>query len=179
MNYALDVPAHDVARLDPLEPFRLSVAEAYEQMLFHGPRFQTITAIEGINERGITATLRPSRPGSLLASSAAERWLIDPVVVDGAFQLAILWMRSHADITPLPSRLGRLSRFGPFEGDAIRCQLAARASQGGCGLETQMWLIDAQDRLVGRIEDMQFNCSRALKPARRQPRTARAPGAMR
>jgi hypothetical protein len=89
-------------------------------------------------------------------------WLIDPVVVDCSFQLAIAWVRLHYDMTPLPARLGAWTRLGTAHSAPLRCFLRAQPTAGGSVLTTQIVLADAENRVVGILEDMEFSCSRAL-----------------
>jgi acyl transferase domain-containing protein/NAD(P)H-dependent flavin oxidoreductase YrpB (nitropropane dioxygenase family) len=152
---------HRVPQPSGLRPFPMTVEEAYERWLFHGPAFQAITEIEGVNDEWIVATFTPSSPDRCLKHPVGA-WLIDPVVVDCSFQLAIAWVRLHYDMTPLPARLGAWTRLGPAHGAPLRCFLRAQASAGGAVLTTQIVLADAENRVVGVLQDMEFSCSRAL-----------------
>jgi len=69
-------------------PGRAPDAVVYDgDVLFHGPRFQAITSVDGLSSAGAEARLR---------SCAELGWPpenrgIDPLLVDGAMQLAALW----------------------------------------------------------------------------------------
>jgi hypothetical protein len=91
----------------------LSVASAYDEMLFHGPCFQVIEAIDGLSERGSVAQVRPSRPTEWLTgvSAAHDAWTFDPALVDAAAQMALLWARSLRGESCLPARFGRVVRL--------------------------------------------------------------------
>jgi acyl transferase domain-containing protein/NAD(P)H-dependent flavin oxidoreductase YrpB (nitropropane dioxygenase family)/NAD(P)-dependent dehydrogenase (short-subunit alcohol dehydrogenase family) len=155
-------PALRFRPLTGARPFPSSVDGAYQRWLFQGPLFRGIRSIEGINEEGITATLVPSSPERCVRGAGAGRWVIDPVVVDSGFQLAILYARVHSDMTPLPARFKSYRRFAPLAGPAIRCEFRASASAGGRVLETQTAFLDADGRLLGVLEDMELSCSREL-----------------
>lgn len=142
--------------------FPMSVRDAYEKWLFHGPRFQGITAVAGISENGLSATLSPSSPRDCLRGASAASWLIDPVVIDSAFQLAILWSRMNTGMTPLPSRFRRYHRFAPLTAPALHCELRAESAEGGHLLTTHVELSDGHGRLLGRLEGMEFSCSESL-----------------
>jgi 3-hydroxymyristoyl/3-hydroxydecanoyl-(acyl carrier protein) dehydratase len=73
-------------------PCRLTVRQAYETVLFHGRDLQAITAINGISDQGIhvTATLAPS-PDRWFKTPLQPSWTTDPLLLDAAFQAAILW----------------------------------------------------------------------------------------
>jgi len=158
----LPAPSDRVPSLAGGQPFPMSAAEAYHSWLFHGPLFQGISTIEGMNGDWISALVNPSLPGRCLAQAADGQWLIDPVVVDSAFQLAILWARSHHDMTPLPSRLGSYRRLGVPSGAPLRCQLHGQSNAAGSILKTQVYFSESDGRLLGVLEDMEFTCSKAL-----------------
>jgi hypothetical protein len=148
-------------RLAAMPAFPMSVAAAYDRWLFHGPHFQGITAIDGMNEEWISAIVRPSSPERLVQAGRGQ-WLVDPVLIDSAFQLAILWVRAHHDVTPLPSRLGAYRRLGLPSGAPVRCHLRAHASAQGSVLNTHIVFVEADGRMLGVLEDMEFTCSKAL-----------------
>ena len=84
---------------------------AYRRWLFHGPSLQTITAISGLDTARVIATVRPTRPSDFYPP-AGESWLFDPGVLDAAMQLGLIWARAMRNETPLPTRMGRVTRFG-------------------------------------------------------------------
>jgi acyl transferase domain-containing protein/NAD(P)H-dependent flavin oxidoreductase YrpB (nitropropane dioxygenase family) len=145
-----------------LRPFAVPVDEAYRRWLFQGPIFQGIVAIQGIGEDGMLATLRPSSPARCLRRAHAGAWLIDPVVVDSAFQLAILWARAHTDMTPLPAGFRRYHRFAPLRGESVEADLRVKASAGGQVLEIEVAFLGPDGRLLGFLQEMQLACSRSL-----------------
>jgi phosphopantetheinyl transferase len=62
-----------------------------ERYLFHGPRFQAISALDLLGDNGLTATLRVGSNDNLFASRTAPQLLTDPCVLDGAGQLVGCW----------------------------------------------------------------------------------------
>jgi NAD(P)-dependent dehydrogenase (short-subunit alcohol dehydrogenase family) len=154
--------------LDPLVlteagPFRMSVEEAYEQWLFHGPLFAGITEIVRIGENGIIARLSPSSPRRCLSEAMDVGWLIDPVIIDSGLQLLILWARTYLDMTPLPSRFGCFHRYGDLSSGENRCEVRIRsASAGHPTIHADLMFRDSAGKLVGYLEDMEVTCSKAL-----------------
>lgn len=146
----------------PLRSFPLSVDEAYKKWLFHGPALQCIASIEGFNEEGIVATVVPSVPTDCIEGTPPADWLIDPVVVDSGFQLAILWARARHDFTPLPSRFGAYRRYGPLAGRRIRCFLRIHADPGSLLMRTDLYFVSPDGRVLGKFERAESTCSRAL-----------------
>ncbi len=116
----LEEPARSVGEtstLDNATPFPMSVADAYHDWLFHGPLFQGISAIEAIGPSGARAALRHSSPGVCLSGNPGGDWLIDPVVIDSALQMQLVWARHHWDVTMLPSTLQEYRHFRPLRSE--------------------------------------------------------------
>jgi malonyl CoA-acyl carrier protein transacylase len=156
--------AEPVPGLVGMPPFPMSVAEAYDRWLFHGPVLQGITTIEGMNEHGISALVRPSSPEHLVRDARGQ-WLVDPVLMDCAFQLAILWARAYHDATSIPSKVGRYRRLGLPSGAPVHCHLRFQPSAGDSILNARILFVEADGRALGALEDMEFTCSKALNRA--------------
>ncbi|MCO6437632.1 MAG: acyltransferase domain-containing protein [Phycisphaerae bacterium] len=143
-------------------PLALSVGEAYDEWLFHGPMFAGIKSVEGVGAEGIIATLAASNPKEGLAGKTDGHWLIDPVVIDSGLQAIILWARTNLDMTPLPARLGRYSRCGgPMQG-MLHCEARIASTPGNPNILVDIQFVDGAGHLVGRIEHLEATCSRAL-----------------
>ena len=61
------------------------------------------------NPAGAQALLQPSRPQDCLRGGDPSDWLLDPVVVDSALQLQLVWSRLHWELTLLPLELAELT----------------------------------------------------------------------
>jgi acyl transferase domain-containing protein/NAD(P)H-dependent flavin oxidoreductase YrpB (nitropropane dioxygenase family)/NAD(P)-dependent dehydrogenase (short-subunit alcohol dehydrogenase family) len=100
--------------IEPLKhaaPFPMAVEDAYRNLLFHGPLMQGIVSIDGFSPEGIQASLRSSHPVTYTSGPQAGPWLFDPVLMDSAFQLQVLWARVNWDITLLPANLESCRRY--------------------------------------------------------------------
>jgi NAD(P)-dependent dehydrogenase (short-subunit alcohol dehydrogenase family) len=150
-------PHFDPTILGELHPLPLSTAEAYQRWLFHGDAFRVIEAVDGLNERGITGVLKPSGQGSPVGP-----WLIDPMLLDGSFQLAILWERAHFNMTPLPTGFEVYHRFSPAPVAPVRCYLQIQTEQDGHTLLADIFFLDAAGRMIGKLDKMAFSCTVAL-----------------
>lgn len=99
----------------------MSVDDAYAGPLFHGRSFAAIEALDVLGTAGCTARLRGLRE----LGWPDDAWAIDPAIVDGGLQLAILWASANGLPLVLPQRIGRVVLHRPFGGDALHCRLAA------------------------------------------------------
>jgi acyl transferase domain-containing protein/NAD(P)-dependent dehydrogenase (short-subunit alcohol dehydrogenase family)/NAD(P)H-dependent flavin oxidoreductase YrpB (nitropropane dioxygenase family) len=155
-------PPYELPSLSSMGDFPIAVKEAYCQWLFHGPRFQCISEIEGISEHGIIATVMPSFPQDCLASPSPDGWLIDPIVIDSGPQLAILWARVYKDMTALPSSFQSYNRYGSLFGPVLRCYFQVLPSSEEHTLRANVFYIDANGRLLGLLEGLECTCSKSL-----------------
>jgi hypothetical protein len=105
---ALDPHAVALAKIPEIEdarPLPISLDEAYGEWLFHGPLFQGIASLESIGLGGASSLLRTSSPHACVEGDVLGNWVIDPVVLDSAFQVQLIWARLHWDVTLLPLML--------------------------------------------------------------------------
>jgi acyl transferase domain-containing protein/NADP-dependent 3-hydroxy acid dehydrogenase YdfG len=91
-----------------LAPPPIDARRAYRELLFHGPAYQAMRAITGLDARGLTATVAPSDPGSF---GIGAGWLFDPGLLDTAAQLAWVWSTVQHGAPALPNAIGRLLRL--------------------------------------------------------------------
>ena len=149
----------------------LDVSRAYRELLFHGPRFHLLSAIESMDAQGIDAVAVLAAPADWLGETVAGdaraaqigSWLFDPGLLDTAPQLAIIWSRLHNDVTAIPHRFGRLARFG--KGPLIppvRVAFRVRDTSNLATLAYDATFVDSSGMLRLRIEDAESACSAAL-----------------
>ena len=163
LGEALPVSKRDGLHEDwELGPFPMSVDDAYERWLFHGPSFRGIHRIEGINEKGISSLLQPFSPSACFQQAVPGQWVIDPVLLDSAFQMAILWERHYFDMTPLPSGFAECRLFHRSPRFPVHCYLEANASADGQVLSTNIRFLDPEGYIVAVVKGMDFSCSKAL-----------------
>jgi hypothetical protein len=166
-NVHTSLPWQSCALVNP-RPFPLSVHQAYQQMLFHGPLFQGIVEVKEIGSNGIDGILVPSNPRQLLAGNPAGNWLIDPVIMDSGLQMIILWSRTYWDMMPLPSRFRLFRSLAPLSGSAIRFQsriLPQSVGSHGAAegmLHADLAFFNEEGRLIALLEDMEAACSKSL-----------------
>jgi NAD(P)-dependent dehydrogenase (short-subunit alcohol dehydrogenase family)/acyl carrier protein len=151
------------APLAQLKAFPMGVEDAYRDLLFHGPLFQGIVAIDGMDERGASALLRPSQPGRCVAGADGLRWLLDPVLLDSALQIQVLWARLQWEVTLLPAEIGRYVRVtAAAEGEPVRHELRIRAASNPPLCHADHWFYGSDGRLLALLQDVVGVGTRAL-----------------
>lgn len=141
----------------------VSVRDAYETMLFHGPAFQSLTRIAHLDEHRLIAHAVPSDPARFYPPAAGTQWRFDPAVLDGALQAVLVWSRVLRDETPLPSRMGRMTRVGagPLNGPlTIDVQFLSKLKDSTILINFVVCDADGQVRYL--IENLEATSSAAL-----------------
>ncbi len=123
-------------------------AETYGPWLFHGPTFQGIDEVVGYSDHGIVAWLKSSTPSALGLGGAA--WTTDPLTVDSALQLMLLWVGETQGARALPCRIRRFQQFKPFEGRvACHLEMEGASARGG---RFQATFVDEAGEVVARLD---------------------------
>ena len=147
-----EAPRHAIGEYRERE---LPVAKAYQEWLFHGPRFQVIRGISGLSSQGAAALMCPSSPPQWLAGGRAEQqWIIDPAVLDAAPQMALLWARTFHDGSALPAQFGRVIRYVEQLPERFHMDFQCLPSEAQ-QVRANVYFSDDEGRLLLLIEDLQ------------------------
>jgi malonyl CoA-acyl carrier protein transacylase len=80
--------------------------------LFHGKDLQGIKDITGCNNQGIVANVNAApQPTAWMTKPIRSGWLTDPLIMDSAFQMMILWSIEDSGIPSLPTAIGSYRQF--------------------------------------------------------------------
>jgi len=106
-------------------PSRWRPEDLYRAVMFHGPRWQGVAAIEQTGPGGISVRLIARPAADFFRSIPAPRFVLDPVVLDAAGQVIGFWTMEHLDRGQVifPYRVERLTLYGPppATGQALAC----------------------------------------------------------
>ena len=93
-------------------PVPYDKARAYREFLFHGQDLQGIAQLTGRSEKAFVGTSYPApAPADWFEFPLRSGWVADPLVLDVAFQMMILWTQGAHDSASLPSFVGRYRQF--------------------------------------------------------------------
>jgi hypothetical protein len=145
------------------KPFPLSIPEAYERWLFHGPLFAGIREIVAMGDNGIIGRIKTIDIEKLIRQPGGGSWLVDPVVTDSSLQMGLLWTRAVYDQTALPSVMEAYYNVHPLQ-DAreILCEVEIVHRPGSPTLRCRHVFYDQDDRVLGWMEGMESTMSKAL-----------------
>jgi hypothetical protein len=168
-------PEPAAAELPGLPPYRHSVGEAYRDLLFHGPALQGIEEVMGCGPAGIVARVRTAPgPAEWLRQPLRQRWLADPLVLDCAMQMMVLWCLQQHEAPSLPCQLGHYRQFRrsfPTGGTRVVARVG-RATDLSAVADFDF--LDAHGQLVARLEGYDCAMDPALRRAFRRNRLAPA-----
>jgi len=89
-----------------------SIDEVYDKILFHGNELRGIRKIIGYSPEGIIAEISPApSPAKWMTDPLRNRWIGDPLVLDSAFQMAIIWCYEEMGKVSLPSFLASYRQY--------------------------------------------------------------------
>ena len=102
----------------------------YGPILFHGDHLRAIKAIDDYSEHGMTARLTGApKPEAWMQDPIQGCWMADPMVLDGAFQMAIVWCFEQFDKVCLPSYARAYRQYRPaFPTSGVTAVMAVTAA---------------------------------------------------
>jgi hypothetical protein len=155
----------------PTTPYAQNNGVIYDQeRLFHGPYLHGIEKIGGCSAKGITALVKAApMPSTWVKQPLRNIWLTDPLVVDCAFQLMILWSFERFGSGSLPSFAGRYRQFQdsfPLNGAQIVIRVTAeREHSASADIE---FLDRTSGKLIARLEGYECVIDPSLERAFRR-----------
>jgi len=118
--------------------------------LFHGPAFQVIESIESVSEQGMVARL-----SGVEGRAWPGPWLLDPALLDGGLQLALLWSRQRSGRAALPTAIGAVhAQLAAAATFPVRCSLTQREQQGDRVL-SDLSFVDAAGRTLAELQALE------------------------
>ena len=159
--------ADELPPAQPFAPLAVAATEVdrqriYDDWLFHGPRFQTIQTIAGLDEKGARAEVSFTDVRRWLEDDDVGAWLFDPGVIDAGPQMALVWARATRDESALPNGIERVRRFAATPRG--RCDMVFRLRQGlgEHQVLADVGFVDGEGRLIYLLEGLECTSSRDL-----------------
>jgi hypothetical protein len=156
------------AKLLPLATDR---EEIYRRVLFHGPAMQAIQQVQGWDDQTIAAWVSTSPPpASWIERPFRQIWITDPLAIDAAFQLLVLWTRERLGSNSLPTAVGSYRQFRrAFPGEGVRVIAVVREYSGHRAV-ADIDFLDSHGNPVARIESYECVIDASLNQAFRRNR---------
>jgi acyl transferase domain-containing protein/acyl carrier protein/NAD(P)-dependent dehydrogenase (short-subunit alcohol dehydrogenase family) len=95
------------------EKYKLKQSEYYQNgQLFHGQDLQGITEVTHCSDKGIVANVSSApQPSTWMNQPIRSSWLTDPLILDSAFQMMILWSFEEKGIASLPTVIASYRQY--------------------------------------------------------------------
>ncbi len=131
-----------------------AVARPYE-LLFHGPMFQGIEAVEHCSHAGIVVWSRTAAaPSEWTPQPFRSTWLADPMALDVTLQALIVWSRTMHGTPSLPASVGRYRQYRrsfPTTGVRMSARITATSQHR---FQAQVEFVDQSGRVVATMDDV-------------------------
>ncbi|MGA6926093.1 MAG: SDR family NAD(P)-dependent oxidoreductase [Desulfosarcina sp.] len=138
----------------------------YGQILFHGELLRAIQAIEDYSDQGMTARLTSApKPEAWMEDPIRGCWMADPMVLDGAFQMAIAWCFEQTGKVCLPSYARAFRQYRPaFPTDGVTAVMAV-TDHSHRRLMADFTFLDATDQVVATLSGYEATVDESLMHA--------------
>ena len=133
-------------------PYPRQVSAIYGDILFHGDRLRAIEAINEYSDHGMTAKLVAApKPEVWMQDPIQEHWMADPMVLDGAFQMAIVWCFEQTGKVCLPSYARTYRQYrSTFPSDGAKAVMTVTA-QSHRKMVADFTFLDHDDQVVATL----------------------------
>src|SRR5262249_40208488 len=144
-------------------------AEIYRSVLFHGPALQGIEQVEGWSEQSIAGWVATApAPSEWIDRPMRSAWLTDPLAIDSAFQLVVLWCSEHLSANSLPVSIGGYRQFRrAFPAGGVRVLVEIKSATEARAI-ADIEFLDARGELIAHVDAYECVIDASLNQAFRR-----------
>ncbi len=103
-DHVVPAPPYQFSKAMIAGAYTKNIQDVYDEILFHGFQLRGIRKIVSCSSRGMVAQISSApEPREWISSPLRDQWIADPLVLDCAFQMAILWCFEEKKTVSLPS----------------------------------------------------------------------------
>jgi hypothetical protein len=164
-------PAPDYQFSKPMvaRAYTRKIKDVYDKILFHGRQLHGIRKIVSCSSRGMVAHLSTAPvPAEWMSTPLRNQWIVDPLVLDCAFQMATVWCFEEKGAVSLPSYASSYRQYcGRFPTDGVTAVLEVKDVTNR-RMRGDFTFLDAGDAIVARLKGyeaiMDASLFKAFKP---------------
>jgi NAD(P)-dependent dehydrogenase (short-subunit alcohol dehydrogenase family) len=162
-------PAYRFSKTMLARAYTRNIEDVYDKILFHGAQLQGIRKIVSCSSRGMVAHISSApEPGEWISEPLRNQWIIDPLVLDSAFQMATVWCFEEKGIVSLPSYIASYRQYrSQFPSNGVTVVLTVTESSDR-KMTGDITFLDAEDEIVARLNGyeaiMDPSLYKAFKP---------------
>ncbi|MBF0544979.1 MAG: SDR family NAD(P)-dependent oxidoreductase [Candidatus Riflebacteria bacterium] len=148
------IPEKPVLSPDLKWVYPKSIEMSYSKILFHGKQFMGIKKIKGWSSEGIAGNVLTAPPtDQWMKEPFRSSWIADPLALDCAFQMLILWTVQEFGMASLPCYIGSYRQYrAAFPPSGVK--VVAKAHKSGLNtVRANIEFIDDSGTLVASIMD--------------------------
>ncbi len=145
--------------------------DIYADILFQGRRLQGLRRVRACSSDGMRADITSApAPSQWIKNPARNHWIADPLILDCAFQMAILWCYEQSGRVSLPSYMASYRQYcRRFPSDNLQVVLVA-SSITGPKMVGDFFFLGPDQRVLATIRGLESvmddHLLRAFKPDR-------------
>jgi len=151
-NTLSQAPAFNISADITSKAYSRSMDEVYEKILFHGIELRGIREIISASSSGMVARVASApSPEKWMAEPLRSRWIGDPLVLDSAFQMAIIWCFEETGKVSLPSYSASYRQYRHrFPAEGVTAVLEVK-NVSDHKLRGDFTFLDADNAVVARL----------------------------
>jgi hypothetical protein len=145
-------PAYQIPPGLNVKTYPKQMSEVYDNILFHGLELHGIREIMSCLPQGVKARLSAAPPPhQWMTEPLRSRWIGDPLVLDCAFQMAIVWCYEEMGVVSLPSYNASYRQYREcFPAEEVTAVLEVK-SVSGHKMKGDFTILDADDVVVAQL----------------------------
>jgi acyl transferase domain-containing protein/NAD(P)-dependent dehydrogenase (short-subunit alcohol dehydrogenase family) len=145
-------PAYQFSKTMVAKAYPKQIKEVYDKILFHGLQLHGIRNIVSCSSRGMVAHISTApAPGEWMTAPLRNQWIVDPLVLDGAFQMATGWCFEEKGAVSLPSYAESYRQYrDQFPSDTVTVVLEITEATTR-KMRGDFTFLDSDDEIVGRL----------------------------
>jgi hypothetical protein len=150
-------------------PYPHTQTDLYPGLLFHGADLQGIELVEGCATEGVVGRVATApAPAAWIRQPLRPNWLADPLALDSAFQLMVVWSRAAHGVPSLPCFAGEYRQYRrsfPRGGVRVVCRVTLNHPHRA---QADIDFVDPSGALVARMRDYECTLDGSLTEAFRR-----------
>jgi Polyketide synthase dehydratase N-terminal domain len=121
-------PILDISAYLGSKAYFRSMDEVYDKILFHGVALRGIKEIISYSSKGMLARISSApSPVKWMKEPLRSKWIGDPLVLDSAFQMAIIWCFEEMGVVSLPTYSASYRQYrNKFPSEGVTALLEVR-----------------------------------------------------
>jgi hypothetical protein len=161
-------PSFNISEHIGSNSYSRSIDEIYEYILFHGLELRGIKEIIGYSSKGMAARISSApSPSRWMKDPLRSKWISDPLILDSAFQMAIIWCFEEMSLVSLPSYSASYRQYrNNFPSDGVKAVLEVKEVTNR-KMRGDFTFLDANDVVVAQLTGyeavMDASLSKAFK----------------